>query len=60
MNGIAGFDARGAVDASGVPIAPADLPETLKPAPRSKTLEVIKRIQHENDAPNRCQQHDAD
>ena len=59
MSRIAGFDARGAVDASGVPIAPADLPETLKRdvADRQETIGTIQLL-HENDSPQNCQDND--
>lgn len=49
-----------AFDATGFQVASADLSETLKPAPRSETLKVVKCIQHENDAPDRCQDNDPD
>ncbi len=59
MSHIAGFDARGAVDAYGVPLAPADLPKSLKRevAHRQETVKAINLL-HENDSPQTCQDND--
>ncbi|MBW2565603.1 MAG: hypothetical protein JRE24_01720 [Deltaproteobacteria bacterium] len=62
MSRIAGFDARGAVDAYGVPLAPADLPKPLQreTADRNDTIEQIRLLQSDVAGPQNCQQHDAD
>jgi hypothetical protein len=61
---IAGFDARGAVDAFGVPMPPAALPPFLRDAvervaaDRKDTIETIRLLQSDIAGPQNCQDND--
>jgi hypothetical protein len=66
MSGIAGFDARGPVDASGVPIPASTLPAFVRDAvesniaDRKDKVKAINLLQSDVAGPQNCQQHDAD